>query len=156
MSRNWTSAADLGMQNFSLRSSCIWCLCAFISAASPSITIAGSRTPLRFEIVPLGALPGGMSSDPEAINNRGDIVGRSETDRGLRPFLYRNGTMTELPIGDREQYGYAVDINDSGDIIARAFVNFRSTVFSCGAVAVLISTSKLGWNLMSSVSIIAE
>lgn len=86
------------------------------------MAIAGSPTQLRFEITPLGSLPGGAAATPVAINNRGEIVGTAAGRVAQRPFLYRNGTMTELPIGDPDQFGYAIDINDSGDIIARAVV----------------------------------
>lgn len=83
------------------------------------MAIAGSPTQLRFEITPLGTF-----ASPSAINNRGDVVGTAPGGSGqFRPFLYRNGTMTELPIGNPDRSGYAIDINDSGDIIARAVVN---------------------------------
>jgi probable HAF family extracellular repeat protein len=64
----------------------------------------------------LGTL-GGFSSYAHGINDRGDIVGRSETpDLRTAPFLYRDGQMIELsPTGTR--YGIAHAINNSGVIV---------------------------------------
>ena len=105
----------------------VWGLCSVLSAAA----VARPPTQLRFEITPIRSLlEGGAFASPEAINNRGDVVGTSPSPSGAyRPFLYRNGTTTELLIGDPGQSGYAVDINDSGDIVARAVVKGREHTF---------------------------
>lgn len=44
----------------------------------------------------LGALPGDNNSQAYAINDRGDVVGRSWSSIGSRPFLYTGGQMVDL------------------------------------------------------------
>ena|SRR5687768_10592949 len=60
----------------------------------------------------LGTLPGAEASYARAINEAGDVVGYtlSADGRVKRGFLWRKGTMTELPL-------VANGINSSGDIV---------------------------------------
>ena len=61
---------------------------------------------------------------PFALNNQGDVVGRASSSNGVyRPFLYHDGVMQELPIGEGPfSSGEAIDINDDGHIVAQATV----------------------------------
>jgi probable HAF family extracellular repeat protein len=58
------------------------------------------------------------------VNNQGEVVGMAANSNGVyRPFLYRNGVMHELPLGDGPlSFGQAIDINDAGQIVAQASV----------------------------------
>ncbi|MBI4508999.1 MAG: hypothetical protein HY698_05155 [Deltaproteobacteria bacterium] len=64
----------------------------------------------------LGTL-GGRSSDPTAINDRGWVVGTSETASGdFHAFLWREGTMIDLgTLGGR--FSGAKDVNERGQVV---------------------------------------
>ncbi|HKT00810.1 MAG TPA: hypothetical protein VJT31_14870 [Rugosimonospora sp.] len=74
------------------------------------------------QITDLGALPGGVYSEAHAINNRGWIVGDSDSagHPGARgAYLWRNGTMRELP-GLDGTYSTATTINDRGQVLGQS------------------------------------
>jgi uncharacterized membrane protein len=54
-----------------------------------------------------------------AVNARGEVVGIAwkEIMDDDRPFLYRNGRITTLPLPPGYQDGWATDINDRGQIV---------------------------------------
>jgi probable HAF family extracellular repeat protein len=54
----------------------------------------------RLSFVDLGTL-GGSASEARTINNRRQIVGRSETVAGLRPFLWARGEMIDVGSPDQ-------------------------------------------------------
>lgn len=80
----------------------------------------------------LGSLDGG--SNANAVNNRGDVLGtywftNSSGRIGTRPFLYKNGVMTDLcTTFGSNVFGNAWDINDKGE-----------AVFNCGTTNILYS-----------------
>ena len=53
-----------------------------------------------------------------AINNGGDIVGHVIENDVSRPFIYRNGELTVLPIDEFS----ARDINDAGDVVISPYI----------------------------------
>jgi len=75
------------------------------------------------ELTFLGPIPGGISSMPHSVNNRGHIVGNSATEvarsgglRGLG-FIWRNGLWTILqPVPGYEESG-ASGINDLSQVV---------------------------------------
>ncbi len=73
----------------------------------------------------LGVMPGGTQSQAIAINNFGDVVGGgSKTGYAFRPFVIRDGVITDLhdllPVGSGWTVLYeASDINDAGQIVGR-------------------------------------
>lgn len=110
----------------------------------PADVTIPSTTPVRRAflwedgvMIDLGTL-GGQSSAAVAINNRGDVIGWAATgevtvsERATgtsgreieRAFLYRDGTMQALddfvPPSSGLGIVSVIDINDSGDILARA------------------------------------
>lgn len=71
-----------------------------------------------YNITDLGSF--GTQSVAYGINNNGQIVGYSDTAAGQRAFLYSNGTMTDLGIPAGGYGSYAVDINDSSQVVGVA------------------------------------
>jgi probable HAF family extracellular repeat protein len=76
--------------------------------------------------VALGALPGLPSSEAFAINESGQIVGRSSTLPGSGPikvghaFLYEDGTMSDLGTLPEASYSEAWAINDHGQVVGES------------------------------------
>lgn len=70
-------------------------------------------------IVDLGTL-GGDFSAAEGVNNRGWVVGESETGAGPHAFVWRKGQMTDL--GTLLGFGFssAAAVNDRGVIVGRS------------------------------------
>lgn len=71
----------------------------------------------------LGTLSGGDYSSAAAVNNRGDVVGRSRTVVNANiehAFLYRQGTMTDLGTLQGGDSSFARGINDRGQIVGGA------------------------------------
>jgi probable HAF family extracellular repeat protein len=89
------------------------------------LALCGSASSARsgpaYDIIDLGVLSGGVSSEAYAINNRGDVVGYSD-DGNYHAFLWSNGVMTELP-GYASPSNTASDINDSGLVVGQAWGN---------------------------------
>ena len=95
----------------------------------------------------LGTLPGRDFSAPVALNDRGDVIGRSfnlPTESDSRPFIYHAGTMSDLAAymglpASSVLHPHA--INNSGDIAADLEVQrddgIASVVFVNGVVTTL-------------------
>jgi probable HAF family extracellular repeat protein len=75
----------------------------------------------RWIVTDLGTL-GGKQTYAEAVNNRADVVGRSQTARGeFHAFLWRDGKLTDLrTLGGK--FSDAVAINDQGDVIGSSSI----------------------------------
>jgi probable HAF family extracellular repeat protein len=96
----------------------------------------------------LGTLPGGLSSEATAINDRGEVVGASDFmtplgQNGSHAFLYHEGRMTDLgALPDGFQFSVASGINDADQIVGtsasiepyRAFLFFRGTMTDLGTL----------------------
>jgi probable HAF family extracellular repeat protein len=71
----------------------------------------------------LGTL-GGPSSSAFKINDRGQVVGWSDTSTGTSAFLFAGGKMLDLNSLIRANYGWRLtagyDINDKGQIVGEA------------------------------------
>src|SRR5688500_17687752 len=71
----------------------------------------------RSSIVDLGTLGGSISS-AKGINNRGQIVGTSQTAVGeFHAFLWYQQTMTDLGTLPGEEFSEAFDINERGQVV---------------------------------------
>lgn len=92
---------------------------AALAAAALSAAGAGSSAgQSRWVLTDLGTL-GGKTSNAVAINERGQIVGWSETRTGkTHPFVWRSGKMTDLgTLAGRAGWGSAAAINERGQIV---------------------------------------
>ena len=104
--------------------SSIWtCIVVFAVLAAPLRTTAQDdegRT--RYQVINLGALPGGTYAYGSGINNRGWVMGESGVVPGFYPvptraFVWRNGAMTDLgTLGGPSSGLDWVQKNDSGQI----------------------------------------
>ena len=91
-------------------------------------TLAGNKTAHAFlwsrdsGMKDLGVLNGDFNSGALAINDRGEVVGTSNDEKGnLRAFLWRNGLMTDLnslaPSDSPLYLLFAAGINNRGEIV---------------------------------------
>ena len=70
----------------------------------------------------LDTLPGGSFSIAQGINNRGQVVGYSDTTTGVQhAFLWQNGTMTDLGTLPSGSISVAYTINERGQIAGYGF-----------------------------------
>ena len=103
-----------------------------------------------YTLTDLGDLPGGENASAAfAINNMGQIVGRSEAASGRRAFLWQSGVMTDLGVltpGD--EYSIAYDINDAGDVVGqsvnRPFLYSGGTMTDIGTLGLISETGYSG------------
>lgn len=104
-----------------------WGLGAVLALAVAGLTVAApaaadAACPSSYRTVRLGTL-GGSASVPLALNDRGAVVGWSNTAGGaLHPFLWQNGRMTDLGTLDRVDggWGMATDVNRYGDVVGQS------------------------------------
>jgi len=72
-----------------------------------------------YTLTDLGTLSGGLCSEGLAVNNAGQVAGFTTvdgTDNEERPFLFKDGVMTQLAAG----FGWATSINDAGQTVGFA------------------------------------
>ena len=78
----------------------------------------------------LGTLPGDLTSEALAINNRGDVVGYSQGPSGMRAFLWtRKNGMKALGILPGGISSRALGINDSGVIVGSSTTSSGDRAF---------------------------
>jgi probable HAF family extracellular repeat protein len=69
----------------------------------------------------LGVLPGHATSSARAVNNKGQVVGRSSDSAGTpRGFLWDLGRMRELGTVAGDAASEALDVNDASDVVGRS------------------------------------
>ena len=78
----------------------------------------------RYGVIDLGTL-GGPTSGATAMNDRGDVVGYSDTAAsGLHAFLWRRGALTDLGVLDPAlPYSVAADVNNHADVVGGSNVD---------------------------------
>jgi len=110
---------------------------------------AGQVTDLRN----LGRLPGGSYSRAFGINNLGQVVGFANNAAGTRrPFIWtEDGGMQDLGVPDGLLGGQAHKINDQGQIVGAAYVEFtdvqedgRFTIWKVGTDGAVKEIQDLG------------
>lgn len=83
-----------------------------------SIGGIGARRPAEWILHDLGVLPGGAFSEAYAINDRGQVVGRSGTASGsVHAFLSEEGVTADLGALPGGDYSEAYNINDKGQVV---------------------------------------
>ena len=93
-------------------------VCALIVAAGPAISDVASQ----WSIIDLGTLPGGAFSEAYALNDQGQVVGRSGTASGsIHAFLWEDGTMVDLGALPGGNYSEAYGINKFGQVVGMSF-----------------------------------
>jgi probable HAF family extracellular repeat protein len=72
------------------------------------------------KMIDLGSL-GGTIGGPNALNNRGQVVGQSNLagDMGSHAFLWDNGKLTDITLGGNS-FGSANTLNEAGDVAGQA------------------------------------
>lgn len=84
------------------------------------------------KVIDLGALPGQKQSSASNINNLGDIVGHSGSEK-QHSFLWRNGHMYDLnqliPRGSGWVLEMATSINDRGQIVGHGTYRGKNGAF---------------------------
>ncbi len=87
------------------------------------------RAAPHYEAIDLGALPGCFFSRGTDLNDRGQIVGWTETSDNIsRAFLWDRGVMTELRIENARET-LAVSINNKGEIAGGALIEGKRRTF---------------------------
>jgi probable HAF family extracellular repeat protein len=83
-----------------------------------SIGSIAARPSAQWTIHDLGTLPGGSFSEAYALNDRGQVVGRSGTDSGgIHAVLWQKGLVLDLGTLTGGDYSEAYNINDKGQIV---------------------------------------
>jgi probable HAF family extracellular repeat protein len=74
----------------------------------------------QLSITDLGTLPGGIYSQAEGINRRGQVVGETIMASDFHAFLWKGGQMRTLPGGPVTEFGIvsvAHGINNRGQVV---------------------------------------
>ena len=128
-------------------------MCVLIATLLFINNIACAEPRPRFHLTDLGALPGALSGGiAYAINDRGNVVGSAVNSNGLvRPFLYRDGTMTDP--GSATGWGEAVAINNAGQVLTHEYVDPELRSFLIDDATVIDLTAQAGqWVSAASVN----
>jgi probable HAF family extracellular repeat protein len=103
-----------------------------------ALSLATTAKAIRYTVIDIGTLPGGISSSAADVNKQGQIVGVSS---GFA-FLYQAGIMRNLGIYGSLSgggYSYASAINDAGTVVGGS--NNYAVVFQSGQVLPIVQGS---------------
>jgi probable HAF family extracellular repeat protein len=95
-------------------------VCRSVIAALLLLFATAASAAAQCSIVALPTLPGGVFSEATAINERGQIVGRSDTaseDPDFHAVLWEGGEVIDLGTLPGGRYSYATGINNKGQIV---------------------------------------
>ena len=88
----------------------------------------------------LGLLPGGTTSQGNAINRLGEVAGEADNSTGIVvAFLYKHGTLIDLGAFPGGEGSLAFGINDLGDVTGTAGAGTDSDGFLTATVSFEIS-----------------
>jgi probable HAF family extracellular repeat protein len=105
----------------------VWALVALAGLVLALTLPALAQT---YTVINLGTL-GGDSSEASAINNRGEVVGRSKTGAGqTHGFVYRAGVMVDLGTLADGTYSHATAINDRSQVLGYGGINAYAPQFA--------------------------
>jgi probable HAF family extracellular repeat protein len=106
-------------RGLSVRQSGHWLAAALLIFTLMSAFPLAGNAQSTYDMVELGSL-GGARAFPYAINERGQVVGSSQTvDGSTHAFLWQDGVMTDLgTLGGH--YSIATDINNRGQIVGQS------------------------------------
>lgn len=97
--------------------------------------LANTVYAVDYSIIDLGTL-GGTYSHALGINDSGQVVGYASTTDdtiGWNAFLYSGGVMNDLnnllPLGSGWLLTYAIDINNSGQIVGTGYIGGQTHAF---------------------------
>ncbi len=103
---------------------------------------AACRCPLRtpqYTIINLGTLGGNTgyyTSWGQAINDLGEVTGRSEGPNGQHAFLWTDGSMTDLgTLRPNDQESSGLGINNHGDVVGYSYGPGRAALWRNGQVS---------------------
>ncbi len=102
-----------------------------LALTSGTAALAGWNEPAlpRYQVIDLGTL-GGASSTAQALNDKGQVVGWSETASGTRhAFIYDHGMMQDLGTLVGGSHSYATGINEHGQVVGYSGINAFGSQF---------------------------
>lgn len=113
----------------------------------------------------LGVLGTGSGATAYDINNSDIVVGDSATDgpNGVKPFIYRDGAMAQLPLPAGALHGSAFSINDAGWVVgsfltsetrSRAWVYDGTNAYDLETL--IPATDQAQWQIINAVDINAS
>jgi len=96
------------MRGTKLRASLALVVCAVL-------VLPVSSFALSFQVVDIGVLPGGLSSEGQDVNQTGQVAATASDVSTTLPALYESGALTPLALPEGATSGLALGINDAGD-----------------------------------------
>ncbi len=89
----------------------------FVAIVVVGLSSASSRADVMYTVTGLGMLPGATSSQANAINNLGQIVGYCAMNPGSEAFLWTSGGGMQMVPTLGRTYNGAYGINNSGTVV---------------------------------------